>query len=104
MALGSRPTFEQALEAWRKMDKNTPSMHFPYDPTQYTDIRQMSQRMGARHCPVCGFPQGEPGWVRFDWPVGHAYFGMAFECPRCHVRDARRPVGVLTAAVLALFA
>lgn len=100
--MANRPTFEQALQAWQQLDKDI--LRFPFDPRQYTNVHKANDRAGVRHCPVCGFPAGQPGYVRFDWPVGHAYFGMAFECPRCNARTARKPIGVLTAAFMAVFA
>jgi len=37
-----------------------------------------------RVCSVCHSPRGVPGYVRFDWPIGHIYFGRAIRCPRCN--------------------
>lgn len=35
-------------------------------------------------CPTCGFPPGCPGFVIYDFPVGHPQFGKPQPCPDCH--------------------
>lgn len=35
------------------------------------------------HCPRCGFPPGQPGFVRLDFPIAHPLFGKMICCPRC---------------------
>ncbi|MBU2052584.1 ATP-binding protein [Patescibacteria group bacterium] len=35
-------------------------------------------------CPTCGFPDGQPGYLRSEFPVGHPKFGALIRCPDCH--------------------
>lgn len=37
-------------------------------------------------CPTCGFAPGEPGYIRYDVPVGHPHFGQTEPCPTCHAK------------------
>jgi len=34
-------------------------------------------------CPICGYPQGTPGFLVADVPVGHPLFGVLIRCPAC---------------------
>jgi DNA replication protein DnaC len=34
-------------------------------------------------CPTCGFPNGEPGYLRSDFPPSHPKFGHLIPCPDC---------------------
>lgn len=101
-----RATFEEALRQWRELDKDQPSMRFPYNPKMYAgqNVHDDAHLRGVRHCEGCGAPIGNPGFVRFDFPVGHPLFGQAFPCPRCNGGRARNKVGWIAAAVVGLFA
>jgi DNA replication protein DnaC len=35
-------------------------------------------------CPTCGFPPGQPGYLRAEVGPGHPDFGKALPCPACH--------------------
>lgn len=34
-------------------------------------------------CPTCFFPDGQPGYLRSDFPPGHPKFGQLIPCPDC---------------------
>jgi DNA replication protein DnaC len=61
--------------------------------------------MDSDGCPTCGFPRGAPGYLRTEYPVGHAKFGAIVACPDCHdgnlserLRRAAQLTGWLTGA------
>lgn len=57
-------------------------------PTRLTSTTTSSggltQRMASDGCPTCGFPPGEAGFLRTEYPAGHARFGALVRCPDCH--------------------
>jgi len=82
-----RATFREALRSWQEYKATGNESYVRFDPKMYTNIHQMADRTGVPHCAMCGFPPMDRGWVRFDFPVGHPYFGQVFPCPRCSGRD-----------------
>lgn len=80
---GSVP-FEEAIAAWRKLLQSGYTLK--EDPRRVEGKTVSKARRRAGHtnlCAVCGALPGEPGFVRFNWPVGHVYFGRPVQCPRC---------------------
>lgn len=52
-----------------------------WPPPKTQSLREL--RLPAA-CPTCGAPGGEPGFLRYDAPVGHPNFGKICPCPDCH--------------------
>ncbi len=83
MAL-NRPTFDEGLREWRKVQKSDKAILLRFDPRKYENVHQANEAAHVPHCEMCGSRVGQRGFIRFNWPVGHAYFGQAFPCPRCN--------------------
>lgn len=83
--------FDVAIEAWRAYVNCLPKAGdvpvLPFDLRPFQDYACVSKAHRAAGlvgcCPVCGAKPGERGFVRFNWPIGHVFFGRAVKCPRC---------------------
>ena len=80
--------FDTAEREWRRINGGkTTVKEDPRRWASYDTIRKIRQRAGASNaCATCGALPGEIGLVRFNWPVGHAFFGQAVRCPACNGR------------------
>ena len=53
-------------------------------PTEWTSFATARSTAREACCPSCGMSEDEqPGWLRSDLPVRHAYFGFLVRCPTC---------------------
>ncbi len=88
--------FSTALEEWHicmEIDMRRNLSAQERKATKRVADAEAEYERGANHegrprrigeCELCGFPAGQPGFVRFPWPVGHMYFGRLVRCPRCN--------------------
>lgn len=82
--------------AYREWSQLRPDLRYDPPPRAYIPARYRNDPsyvpepppppVRVRHdgaCPVCGWPQGERGFVRLPFPPGHRFMGRAICCPRC---------------------
>ena len=93
-----RTTVQDAIREWERMKREEPERLLSPIRRQgnYEDMRTVNEANNALRsmdnrgviplCSVCGFVNGEAGWIRFDFPVGHPLFGRAWPCPSCNRR------------------
>jgi len=78
--------YRDAIAEWRKVSQQ--QLERGFDPLKakdyYRTVHDLSHLEHISHCDFCGFPIGERGYLRFNWPLGHPYFGKAVKCPRCN--------------------
>jgi len=91
-----KTTVQDAIREWERMKREEPErLRSPIKRQgNYEDTRTANQAMNANRarnglpklplCQTCGYVQGERGWIRFDFPVGHPLFGRAWPCPKCN--------------------
>ena len=68
--------FEFAQRQWRALPQ---SARFSEEKPEHSDWT----RDDEMHCPICGWPLSERGFVRMHFPIGHELFGKAICCPEC---------------------
>ena len=76
-------SFEDALQQHRQVDPAR--LRFRFNATMYDSVKDTVPKADrGAVCRVCHSPNGTPGFVRFDWPMGHPLFGKPIPCPACN--------------------
>lgn len=74
-------------EQWTKLQSETLNLKLPSSNSGLTSGETLLGRPLDDACSVCGFPDGEPGYVR-TYPDGEDMPGKLTPCPNCH--DAKQ--------------
>ncbi len=96
--------FDTAIKEWRRVnDGKTTVKEDPKRWQTYDSLGKSRRASGVvGTCPTCGAIPGERGLVRFNWPVGHAYFGHPVRCPTCNSGGRKFSPKYIAAAVVAM--
>ena len=78
---GIMPTYHEAITEWEKLKGMGEDLTMAVNPADYDSIGQVRREQGRRGiCSACG----DARFIRFNWPMGHPYFGRSVKCPECN--------------------